>query len=297
MKLIRILILVLCSFHLFAQEDLMKELQKSEKPETDYATSTFKGTRLVNGQTVETKGKGALEFIFAHRFGAIKTGIYNFYGLDNAHVRIGLEYGLTDRLGVSIGRSSEDKTTVGMLRYKVVRQSTGVVNIPVTITAYGNAACKTSPAKADATYPITLTDRMAYTGQLLIARKFSSRFAMQLMPTIVHKNTVDKSIERNDQVALGVGTRTKVTRSMSLMAEYYYRFNVLDTNPYYNAAGLGIEFETGGHIFQLVISNTQGINERALITEATGKIGGGGIHLGFNVTRTFQLSKQKQVSP
>ncbi len=293
MKLIRILILVLCSFHLFAQEDLMKELQKSEKPETDYATSTFKGTRLVNGQTVETKGKGALEFIFAHRFGAINTGIYNFYGLDNAHVRIGLEYGLTDRLGVSIGRSSEDKTIDGFLRYKVLRQSTGVVNIPVTVTAYGNAACKTSPAKADATYPITLTDRMAYTGQLLIARKFSSQFSMQLMPTVVHKNTVDKSIEKNDQVLLGLGTRTKVTRSMSLTAEYYYRFDVMDTNPYYNAAGLGMEFETGGHVFQLVLSNTQGINERALLTEATGNVGKGAIHLGFNVTRTFQLKKQK----
>ncbi len=293
MKLIRTLILVLCSFHLFAQEDLMKELQKSEKPETDYATSTFKGTRLVNGQTVETKGKGALEFIFAHRFGAINTGIYNFYGLDNAHVRIGLEYGLTDRLGVSIGRSSEDKTIDGFLRYKVLRQSTGVVNVPVTVTAYGNAACKTSPAKADATYPITLTDRMAYTGQLLIARKFSSQFSMQLMPTVVHKNTVDKSIEKNDQLLLGLGTRTKVTRSMSLTAEYYYRFNVMDTNPYYNAAGLGMEFETGGHVFQLVLSNTQGINERALLTEATGNIGKGAIHLGFNVTRTFQLKKQK----
>ncbi|HMI65769.1 MAG TPA: DUF5777 family beta-barrel protein [Cyclobacteriaceae bacterium] len=292
MKLIRILVLVLCSFHLFAQEDLMKELQKSEKPETDYATSTFKGTRLVNGQTVETKGKGALEFIFAHRFGAINTGIYNFYGLDNAHVRIGLEYGVTDRLGVSIGRSSEDKTIDGFLRYKILRQSTGVENIPVTITAYGNAACKTSPAKADATYPITLTDRMAYTGQLLIARKFSSQFSMQLMPTVVHKNTVDKSIEKNDQVLLGLGTRTRVTRSMSLTAEYYYRFDVMNTNPYYNAAGLGMEFETGGHVFQLVLSNTQGINERALLTEATGNIGKGAIHLGFNVTRTFQLKKQ-----
>ena len=292
MKLIRILVLVLCSFHLFAQEDLMKELQKSEKPETDYATSTFKGTRLVNGQTVETKGKGALEFIFAHRFGAINTGIYNFYGLDNAHVRIGLEYGVTDRLGVSIGRSSEDKTIDGFLRYKILRQSTGVENIPVTITAYGNAACKTSPAKADATYPITLTDRMAYTGQLLIARKFSSQFSMQLMPTVVHKNTVDKSIEKNDQVLLGLGTRTRVTRSMSLTAEYYYRFDVMGTNPYYNAAGLGMEFETGGHVFQLVLSNTQGINERALLTEATGNIGKGAIHLGFNVTRTFQLKKQ-----
>jgi hypothetical protein len=271
----------------------MKELEKSQKPETNYTTATFKGTRLVCGKTVETKAKGALEFIFAHRFGAVNSGIYNLYGLDNAHARIGLEYGVTDRLGVSVGRNSEDKTIDGFLRYKVLRQSSGVTTMPVTVTAYGNAACKTSPPKADATYPITLTDRMAYTGQLLIARKFTSKFSLQLMPTIVHKNTVDKSIERNDQIALGMGTRTKVTKSVALTAEYYYRFNVMDTNPYYNAAGLGIDIETGGHVFQLVVTNTQGLNERAFITESTGNIGKGGIHLGFNVTRTFQLVKKK----
>ena len=128
MKLIRILVLVLCSFHLFAQEDLMKELEQSQKPQTTYTTSTFKGTRLVNGQTVETKGKGALEFIFAHRFGAANSGIYNLFGLDNAHVRIGLEYGLTDRLGVSIGRSSEDKTIDGFCATK------WCVKVPVSST-------------------------------------------------------------------------------------------------------------------------------------------------------------------
>jgi opacity protein-like surface antigen len=293
MKIIPPLALVFCSFHLFAQEDLMKELEQNQKPQTDIVTSTFKGTRLVNGQTVETKGKGALEFIFAHRFGAINSGIYNLYGLDNAHVRIGLEYGLTDRLGVSIGRNSLDKTVDGFLRYKILRQTTGAVNFPVTITAYGNAACKTSPPTADAAYPIKLQDRMAYVGQILIARKFSSKFSLQLMPTIVHKNTVDKTIENNDQIALGAGTRFKITRSVALTSEYYYRFNVMDTNPYYNSVGVGIDIETGGHVFQLVMSNSQGLTERAFITEATGKVGNGGIHLGFNVTRTFQLKKQQ----
>jgi Membrane bound beta barrel domain (DUF5777) len=291
MKCVKIFALVLCSFQLYAQEDLMKELEKNQKPETSFTTSTFKGTRLVNGQTVETKGKGALEFIFAHRFGAMNSGIYNFYGLDNAHVRIGLEYGITDRLGVSLGRSSEDKTIDGFLRYKVLQQRSD--GLPITVTAYGNAAIKTSPPKADASFPITTSDRMAYTGQLLIARKFSSKFSAQLMPTIVHKNTVDQTLEKNDLFALGFGTRTKVSRSVALTAEYYYRFDVMENNPYYNAVGVGIDIETGGHVFQLVLTNTQGITERAFITESTGDVRNGGIHLGFNVTRTFQLSKQK----
>src|SRR3954468_2665612 len=181
-----------------AQDDLLKELDKESKETTMYATSTFKGTRLVNGQTVETKGKGALEFIFAHRFGAISSGVYELFGLDQAYVRLGLEYGLTDRLGVGIGRNSSDKTMDGYLRYKVTRQSTGEKNMPFTITAFGIAAVKTSPKTEDAGYDIQTTDRMSYTGQLLIARKFNSSLSFQLMPTLVHKNTVDKSIENND---------------------------------------------------------------------------------------------------
>ena len=295
MKILRTLTLVFCSFQLFAQDDLMKELEKSQKPETEYVHSTFKGTRLVNGQTVETKGKGALEFIFSHRFGRLNSGLYNFYGLDVAHVRIGLEYGLSDRLGIGIGRNSFDKTVDSYLRYKLLRQTTGTSTMPITITAYGNAALRTSPPTKDASYPITTSDRMAYTGQLLIARKFSPKFSAQLMPTIVHKNIVsDKTVERNDQFALGMGTRMKITKSIAFTSEYYYRFNVSDKNPYYNAIGFGVDIETGGHVFQLVMTNAgNSFTERGFITETIDNFFKGGIHLGFNVTRTFQLKKQK----
>jgi hypothetical protein len=276
-----------------AQDDLLKELDNDTKATTTYASSTFKGTRLINGQTVETKGAGALEFIFAHRFGAISSGAYELYGLDQAYVRLGLEYGLTDKLGVGIGRNSADKTMDSYLRYKIVRQSTGARNMPFTITAFGIAAAKLSPKKEDAGYDIQLTDRMSYTGQLLIARKMNSTLSFQLMPTIVHKNTVDKTIENNDQIALGVGGRLKLTRSVALTTEYYYRFDVPDGNTFYNPLGFGIDIETGGHVFQLMVTNSQGLTERAFITETTGDFFKGDIHLGFNVTRTFQLKKSK----
>lgn len=283
---------ILCPLLIEAQ-DLLSELDKEAKPTTEYATATFKGTRLINGQTVETKGKGALEFIFAHRFGAVNGGVYELFGLDQAYVRLGLEYGITDRLGVGIGRNSVDKTIDSYLRYKVLRQSSGVVNMPFTVSAFGIAAVKTSPKKEDATYDIQPKDRMSYTAQLLIARKFNSILSLQLMPSFVHKNTVDKSIEKNDQVALGVGGRLKVSRSMALTTEYYYRFDVPDANPYYNPLGFGIDIETGGHVFQLVMTNSRGLTERAYLTETTGNFFNGDIHLGFNITRTFQLKKQK----
>jgi hypothetical protein len=290
-----ITVLFICfSFAAVAQDDLLKELEKSQPPETEYIEQTFKGTRLVNGQTVETKGQGELEFIFAHRFGPMSGGLYELYGLDQAYVRIGLEYGITDRFGVGIGRNSVDKTTDIYGRLKVLRQSTGERNMPITITAFGNAAAKMSPRKQDdPTGTLTFENRLSYTAQLLIARKFTRSISVQLMPTMVHRNRVDKTIENNDQFALGVGGRVKVNRSVALTGEFYHRFNVFDTNPNKDILGIGVDIETGGHVFQIVLTNTRGLTERAWLTETTGDFFKGDIHLGFNITRTFQLAERK----
>lgn len=284
-------LLTLIQWSLLAQDDLMKELEQTTQQEVEYTEQTFKGTRLVNGQSVETKGEGELEFIFAHRFGPVNGGLYELFGLDQAYVRLGLEYGITDRLGVGLGRNSVDKTMDGYVRYKILRQSAGAQTMPVTVTGFANVAYKASPQKSDA--PNTSTeDRLSYTTQLLIARKFTPALSLQLMPTLVHKNTVDQNLENNDQVALGVGGRLKVSRSVALTTEYYHRFGVPDANPHHNLLGFGIDIETGGHVFQLVMTNTRGLTERAWLTETTGQWGEGDIHFGFNVTRTFQVKKR-----
>ncbi|HEX8061331.1 MAG TPA: DUF5777 family beta-barrel protein, partial [Cyclobacteriaceae bacterium] len=273
--------LICLSLAALAQDDLLKELEKSQPEETQYIEQTFKGTRLVNGQSVETKGQGELEFIFAHRFGPMSGGLYEFYGLDQAYVRIGLEYGITDRFGVGIGRNSVDKTTDMYGRLKVLRQSTGAKVMPVTVTAFGNVAAKMSPRKQDdPTGTLTFENRLSYTAQLLIARKFTRAISVQLMPTMVHRNRVDKTIENNDQFALGVGGRVKVNRSIALTGEFYHRFNVFDNSPYKDVIGIGVDIETGGHVFQIVLTNTRGLTERAWLTETTGQFFKGDIHLG-----------------
>ena len=278
---------------LFAQDDLMKELEQNQKPETAYTFQTFKGTRLVNGHTLETKPRHTLEFIFQHRFGAMNQGAYELFGLDQAYVRLGLDYGITDNLSVSLGRNSIDKTIDGYLKYKILRQKKGASQFPFSVTVLGGVAYKTSPKKEDAVDGFENIDRFSYTTQFIIARKFSSKFSLQLMPSYVHKNAVDQEIEKNNQFALGFGGRFKITKSMALTGEYYHNFSMLDNSPYYNALGLGIDIETGGHVFQVVITNAIGLTERAFITETRDDFFDGDIHLGFNVTRTFQLRKNK----
>lgn len=273
----------------FGQDDLMKELESSQTGDVDYAFQTFKGTRIVNGHTVETKPKGTLEFIFAHRFGEINGGYYELFGLDDAYVRYGLDYGITDNLSVSYGRNSVDKTMDGYAKYKLLKQSKGAKNFPFTMTALGGVAYRTSPKKDNVPPGFKNIDRLAYVGQLLIARKFTPAFSMQVMPTFIHKNAVDQTFEENDQMALGVGGRLKVTKSVALTSEYYYRLNVNENSPYKNTFGIGVDIETGGHVFQIVVTNTRGLTERAFITETDGDFTEGDIHLGFNVTRTFQL--------
>jgi len=294
MKVFITTLFICLSFAAFAQDDLLKELEKNQSDETEYIEQTFKGTRIVNGQSVETVGKGALEFIFQHRFGPMSGGAYELFGLDQAYVRLGLEYGITDRFGVGFGRNSVDKTMDFYGRYKVLRQSRGARTMPVTVTAFGQAAAKMSPRKADdPTGTLTFENRLSYTAQLLIARKFNSMLSLQLMPTMVHRNRVDKTIEDNDQFAMGIGGRLKVSKSVALTTEYYYRLNTFDTNPNKNVLGFGIDIETGGHVFQLVLTNTRGLTERAWLTETTGDFFKGDIHLGFNITRTFQLARRK----
>ncbi len=294
-----LLLFLLSPCVVLAQNDLLGELEKSSEKETEYTFATFKGTRLGNGHTVETKNAGSLEFIFGHRFGAINGGVYEMFGLDQAYVRLGLDYGITDRLSVSIGRNSTDKTMDGYLKYKLLRQQSGVKNFPVTVTALGGLAYKLSPKNnSDVSADFENIDRLSYTGQLLIARKFTPNFSLQLMPTIVHKNIVE-SYEENNQVALGLGGRIKITRSLALTSEYYFNFNapdndlLLEDQRQYDSFTLGIDIETGGHVFQLLLTNAIGLTERAFITETRDDFFGGDIHLGFNVTRTFQLKKNK----
>lgn len=287
-----VIILLLFSITAYGQDDLLKEIDK-ETDEPEYSIATFKGTRIINGHSIETKPEGTLEFIFAHRFGRINTGWYEMYGLDQADVRLGLDYGITDDLSVSIGRNSYNKTLDGYLKYRLAKQHTGKGAFPLSITTLGGMAYQFEPRNnSDVSEDFENIDRLSYTGQFLIARKVSQNFSIQFMPSVVHKNAVTQSIEKNTQYLLGAGGRYKLTKSFAITGEYYYNFSSLDESPYYNVVGIGCDIETGGHVFQLVFTNGNGLTERAFLTETRDDFFAGDIHFGFNVTRTFQLKKK-----
>ncbi len=271
---------------LLAQDDLLQELEAQAEPTQNQVEATFKATRIINGHSVEFWHEGVLGALISHRFGRINGGAYEFFGLDGANVRLAVEYGITDFLNVGIGRSSFQKTYDGYVKFRLLQQQSGIKNIPVSVVGFSSIAINTLRNNEQ---DISFSSRLDYTYQFLIARKFSNRLSLQLTPTLVHRNLVEKRENPNDLFALGLGGRYKFNQRVSLNAEYFLRTNAETESLYNDAFAIGVDIETGGHVFQLHLTNAQSMIEEGFITETTGDFFSGDIHFGFNISRVFQL--------
>jgi hypothetical protein len=284
---LKLIILLLLPVAAMGQDDLMSELEIETSDTTaNLANATFKGSRLINGHSVEMRSGGVLEFLISHRFGRLNEGAYNLFGLDDSNIRLGLEYGISDRVNIGIGRSSFLKMYDGFFKYKLLHQQTGKKNIPLSLVAFTNITINTlKPAEGD---KVNFSRRLQYTYQLLLARKFNSNFSLQLMPTLVHRNIVVAARDANDLWALGAGGRYKLSGSVAFNIEYYYQVNPDENNPY-NALSIGFDIETGGHVFQLHLTNARAMVEPVFVGATTGNFWDGDIHFGFNISRVFDL--------
>jgi hypothetical protein len=269
-----------------SEEDLLSLLVGEE--DQTYTTATFKTTRVINLQSVENAAAGVMDFRISHRFGFINSGAYDLFGLDQALMRFGLEYGVTDRLMVGVGRSNVNKAYDSFLKYKILRQGSGKHNIPISMSYFGSAVCNTVKW-SDPNRDNYFSSRMQYTHQLLIARKFNKDLSLQIAPTLVHKNLVPTLQDKNDILAMGFGGRYKLTQRFSVNGEYIYVLPNQITSTYYNSLSLGVDIETGGHVFQLHLTNSTSMLEPGFITESVGQWKNGGVHFGFNVSRVFTV--------
>ncbi|WP_240676034.1 DUF5777 family beta-barrel protein [Botryobacter ruber] len=297
MKNIRLHLLLFCLLcsapTCFAQDEESLLSLVEEKPVTDYASGSFYTTRVINGHSLENTPGGVLDVKISHRFGMLNSGAYNFFGLDQASVRIGLDYGLTDRIMVGVGRSSHNKVYDTFVKVKLLRQSTGVREMPVSVAFLSGVYLKTinwqQPERDN-----LFSSRLAYVHQLLVGRKFSEKTTLQLMPTLVHRNLILLKEENNDVFLLGVAARQKLTSMISLNAEYYHAFPGQLRDEFYNSLALGFDIQTGGHVFQLHFTNSTSMNEPGFLTETVGSWGRGDIHFGFNISRVFTLRAPKE---
>ena len=275
--------------------DLMTQLENETAASNpvNYTTATFKTTRLINGHSIENVAEGVLDVKISHRFGTLNGGFYELFGLDNASMRMGVDYGIKSWLMVGIGRSTFQKTYDGFLKVKLLRQSTGTKNIPVSVSLLSTMAVQTLKW-ADPDRENYFSSRLSYTHQLLVARKFSENLSLQLMPTFIHRNLAIRADEPNDLWAIGIGGRQKISKRVSVNVEYYYMLPGSKLPGTTNSLSVGFDIETGGHVFQLHFTNSTAMTEKNFISETTGKWDRGDILFGFNISRVFTIGKRKK---
>jgi hypothetical protein len=278
---------------LLSQLERQQDSAKTRVP----VLATFKTTRIINGHSIEIPGKGELMLIVGHRFGRLNAGPYEMFGLDIATIRLGVEYTMpfSGRLCVGLGRSTYKKAWDGFVKARVLKQTTGPRSMPLSLTLFAGMAI-TGLKSPDPTRPLLFTSRLSYAYQAMISRKFGDWVSLQLTPTVIHRNLVPLPKDQNTTFHLGIGGRFKVSRRISIMAEYYYpvhgqNFGRVLNQPILGPLAVGIDLETGGHVFQLQLTNGQAMFESGFVTETIGDWLKGDIHFGFNITRTFSFKK------
>ena len=277
------------SFSLSAQDDMMDffdEVEEKARPNQ----AVFKSQRLINVHTCETPGKGEMNFVIAHRFGRISEGAYALWGLDNASMRMAFEYGWSDRVMLSVGRSTFEKTFEGGVKVRALEQMDGGRLFGLT---FYSVAMANGLRWADPERDNLFSSRLSYAHQAILTRKFDDNLSVLLVPSLVHKNLVDVPDRPNDVVTLGAGFRYKVSNRTTVNAEYHYRTKAPIESELRNSLSLGIDVETGGHVFQLHITNSRGMFERAFLTETAGRWQDGDLYFGFNLNRVFQVGDRR----
>lgn len=264
--------------------DLLAGIEPEASQHKKYITNAFKSSRVINGHSMEFIGKGVLDFRILHRFGTVSSGFEQLFGLDQASMRMGFDYGLTKNFTAGIGRSTFQKELDGFIKYRPLWQTEK--GIPLSLVLLAGVTLKGAAANSQGV-KASVVSRMAYYYQVIAGRKFNEKFSLQLSPTMVHRNEADAT-EANDVYAVGIGTRYKATKRIAFVVDYFYVLNGLQSTKY-NPLSVGVDIETGGHVFQLHFSNTSGMNERAFVTETTNRWGRGEIRFGFNLSRVFSI--------
>jgi hypothetical protein len=315
-RLAVIIFLLVCSISLKAQDDLSKLFDDvTTKNGKLPVTSTFKSPQIVNGQSNETMHKHDLLFVVMHRFGDIAGsfgGMQTFYGLDNSSdILIGFDYGISDRWSFGLGRTkgapnstntSQKQLFYVKTKYRLMRQ-TANNSMPVSVTLYGNAVAsgmdRLNLATSDADFQ-KFSDRMSFVTQAIVTRKFSDNFSLALSPTYVRRNYVS-FMDMNNLFGLGFGGRMKVNRRLAIIADYFLSFRSQESKNYflqqkgfrfYNPLGIGLEIETGGHVFNFIFTNSTAILENQFVPSTSSSWTKGGFRWGFSISRTFTLFKK-----
>ena len=268
---------------LFSQEDLLSEIDTAtEKPL--YASAVFKGLKVINFESTKLVAKGGFNFIVSHRFGTVKNGFKNLFGLDEAVTHLNFVYGLSEHINISASRSSNQKIYEVATKFRLVNQQAG--KMPFTVVGYTSILANTA-LDSDNLPKLEFKHRLSYVAQLLVSRKMNKNLSFILSPTFFHDNYLTDDFQDNSQYGVGFGGRYKLGKRWSLNTEYGVHLNRSENSLYKNPFSVGVDLETGGHVFQLLFTNSQSMNTNGVFGTSTGDWGESDVYFGFNLARSF----------
>ena len=274
---------LICTLIVFSQDELLSEIDTVIEEPT-YASAVFKGLKVINFESTKLVAKKGFNFIVSHRFGTVKKGFQNLFGLDEAVTHLNFVYGLSDNINISASRSSNQKIYEVATKFRLVNQQAG--KIPFTVVGYTSVLANTS-LDTDNLPKLEFKHRLSYVAQLLVSRKMNNNLSLILSPTFFHDNYLSDDFQENSQYGVGFGGRYKLGKRWSLNTEYGVHLNRSENSLYKNPFSIGVDLETGGHVFQLLFTNSQSMNTNGVFGTSTGEWGESDVYFGFNLARSF----------
>lgn len=274
---------LICTLIVFSQDELLSEIDTVIEEPT-YASAVFKGLKVINFESTKLVAKKGFNFIVSHRFGTVKKGFQNLFGLDEAVTHLNFVYGLSDNINISASRSSNQKIYEVATKFRLVNQQAG--KIPFTVVGYTSVLANTS-LETDNLPKLEFKHRLSYVAQLLVSRKMNNNLSLILSPTFFHDNYLTDDFQENSQYGVGFGGRYKLGKRWSLNTEYGVHLNRSENSLYKNPFSIGVDLETGGHVFQLLFTNSQSMNTNGVFGTSTGEWGESDVYFGFNLARSF----------
>ena len=274
---------LICTLIVFSQDELLSEIDTVIEEPT-YASAVFKGLKVINFESTKLVAKKGFNFIVSHRFGTVKNGFQNLFGLDEAVTHLNFVYGLSDNINISASRSSNQKIYEVATKFRLVNQQAG--KIPLTVVGYTSVLANTS-LDTNNLPKLEFKHRLSYVAQLLVSRKMNNNLSLILSPTFFHDNYLTDDFQENSQYGVGFGGRYKLGKRWSLNTEYGMHLNRSENSLYKNPFSIGVDLETGGHVFQLLFTNSQSMNTNGVFGTSTGEWGESDVYFGFNLARSF----------
>ena len=275
--------LLIFSLFLYPQEDLLSEIDNGNQ-DAAYEIAIFKGLKVINFESTKLVANKGFSFIVSHRFGTVKDGFQNLFVLDQAVTHLNFVYGISENVNISASRSSNQKIYELGSKIRLVKQRKG--ENPFNIVVYSSVLANTGLDK-DNLPKLEFKHRLSYVAQLLVSRKMNSKLSFILSPTFFHDNYISDDYQNNSQYGIGFGGRYKIGKRWSLNTEYGVHLNRSNNSLYNNPFSIGVDLETGGHVFQLHFTNSQSMNTNGVFGTSTGDWTEGDVYFGFNLARSF----------